>query len=104
MIKKFKNGKINLDLRGDFKKAYYEKTIKSMEIFYNYEMFMEDLAINQINGYLYIIDFNRNFVYDLPAFTYADFLQKLMDDEKIVLYPYSKEVAEDLLQDLENGY
>ena len=76
MIKKFKNGNIVLDIRDDIKSGYYEKTIDSIENFYHHDMCMEDLYINQINGYLYIVDFNKRLVYDLPGgYLFKDFLE-----------------------------
>ena len=105
MIKKFKNGNIVLDVREDIKKGYYEKTIESIENFYHHDMFMEDLYINQINGYLYIVDFNTRLVYDLPSgYTFKDFLKELLNKGKIKLIPYGKRISKELLNDLENGY
>ena len=105
MIRKFKNGNIVLDVREDIKKGYYEKTIESIENFYHHDMFMEDLYINQINGYLYIVDYNTRFVYDLPSgYTFKDFLKELLNKGKIKLIPYGKKISKDLLNDLENGY
>ena len=103
MIKKFKNGNIVLDIREDIKKGYYEKTIDGIENFYHNEMYMEDLYVNQINGYLYIVDFNKRLVYDLPR-GYLNFLKELLNKGKIKLIPYGKKISKDLLNDLENGY
>ena len=103
MIKKFKNGNIVLDIREDIKKGYYEKTIDGIEKFYHNEMYMEDLYVNQINGYLYIVDFNKRLVYDLPR-GYLNFLKELLNKGKIKLIPYGKRISKELLNDLENGY
>ena len=103
MIKKFKNGNIVLDIREDIKKGYYEKTIDGIENFCHNEMYMEDLYVNQINGYLYIVDFNKRLVYDLPR-GYLNFLKELLNKGKIKLIPYGKKISKDLLNDLENGY
>ena len=103
MIRKFKNGNIVLDIRDDIKKGYYEKTIDGIENFYHNEMYMEDLYVNQINGYLYIVDFNKRLVYDLPR-GYLNFLKELLNKGKIKLIPYGKKISKDLLNDLENGY
>ena len=103
MIKKFKNGNIVLDIREDIKKGYYEKTIDGIENFYHNEMYMEDLYVNQINGYLYIVDFNKRLVYDLPR-GYLNFLKELLNKGKIKLIPYGKRISKELLNDLENGY
>ena len=105
MIKKFKNGNIVLDIREDIKKGYYEKTIESIENFYHDEMYIGDLYINQINGYLYIIDYNTRLVYDLPGgYMFEDFLKELLNKEKIKLIPYEKRISKELLNELENGY
>ena len=105
MIKKFKNGNIVLDIRDDIKSGYYEKTIDSIENFYHHDMCMEDLYINQINGYLYIVDFNKRLVYDLPGgYLFKDFLEELLNKGKIKLIPYGKIMSKELLNDLENGY
>ena len=103
MIKKFKNGNIVLDVREDIKKGYYEKNIESIENFYHNNMCMEDLYINQINGYLYIVDYNTGLVYDLPK-GYLNFLEELLNKGKIKLIPYGKRISKELLHDLENGY
>ena len=104
MIKKFKNGNIVLDVREDIKKGYYEN-IESIENFYHHDMCMEDLYINQINGYLYIIDYNTRLVYDLlGGYTFKDFLKELLNKEKIKLIPYGKRISKELLNDLEKGY
>ena len=106
MIKKFKNGNIVLDIRDDIKKGYYEKTIESIENFYHNDMCMEDLYINQINGYLYIVDYNTGLVYDLPGgYLFKDFLEELLNKGKIKLIPYGKRISKELLlYDLENEY
>lgn len=110
MIKKYKNGKIYLDIKDDLKSGYYqvgnghEKDMKELERFYHDEMFMNDLSINQINGYLYIVDYNTNLVYDLPHNHFGMFLETLGKGEKVVLIPYGKRMSKSLLQDLENGY
>ena len=105
MIKKFKNGNIVLDIRDDIKKGYYEKTIDSIEKFYYNDMTMEDLYINQINGYLYTVDYNARLVYDLPGgYMFKDFLEELLEKGKIKLIPYGKIMSKELLNDLENRY
>ena len=104
MIKKFKNGNIVLDVREDIKKGYYEN-IESIENFHHHDMCMEDLYINQINGYLYIIDYNTRLVYDLPSgYMFKDFLKELLNKGKIKLIPYGKRISKELLNDLESGY
>lgn len=100
MIKKFKNGKILL-------KPDTMEDIKN-ESFYHDEMFMADLYLNQINGYMYIVDFNRSLVYELGNYLLQNplkyILDELMEHGKMYLYPLSKNESLSLLQDLENGY
>ena len=104
MIKKFKNGNIVLDIREDIITGYYEPNIRSVENFYHHSMTMEDLCINQINGYMYIVDFNKQLVYDLPENNFELFLLELIENGKIKLIPYGKRISKSLIQDLENGY
>ena len=101
MIKKFKNGNIVLDIRDDIKSGYYN--INGIENFYHHDMCMEDLYINQINGYLYIVDYNTRLVYDLSR-GYLYFLEELLTKRKIKLIPYGKKISKELINDLENGY
>ena len=105
MIKKFKNGNIVLDVREDIKNGYFEKTIESIENFYHNDMYMEDLYINEINGCLYMIDYNTRLVYDLfGIYIFEDFLKELLNKGKIKLIPYGKRTSEELLNDIENAY
>lgn len=104
MIKKFKNGKIVLDIREDLKTGYYESNIQSVEGFYHDEMTMQDLYVNQINGYQYIVDWNTQRLYDLPRNDFQLFLEDLSNGKKITLEPYGKRMSKSLLQDLENGF
>ena len=67
-------------------------------------MFLEDLYIEIINGYLYILDMSNNSLYELGFITIDDFLNELLKGYTIKLYKLDKEVAKDLLQDLENNY
>lgn len=103
MIRKFKNGNIVLDIREDIKKGYFD--IENIENFYHDEMCMEDLYINQINGYLYIADYNTGLVYDLPGgYRFEDFIKELLNKGKFKLIPYGKRISKELFNDLENGY
>lgn len=110
MIKKFKNGKIYMDIKEDLKSGFYEvgngheKDMEELEKFYHDEMFINDLSINQINGCLYIVDFNTQLVYDLPHGHFEMFLESLGKGKKIILQPYGKRASRSLLEDLENGY
>ena len=102
MIKKFKNGNINLSIKEDLKSGYYD--INNVENFIHDEMFMENLSIEVINGYLYILDMSNNNLYEFGFITIDDFLKKLLKGHTIKLYTLDKEVAKELLQDLENEY
>jgi len=98
MIKKFKNGKVMLQC----KKSELD------ESFCHDEMFWSDLYINQINGYLYIIDHNTQLVYELGSYFMQDpikyILETIESEGKMYLYPLSKKESLSLLEDLENGY
>ena len=102
MIKKFKNGNINLSIKEDLKSGYYNEL--NIEHFIHDEMFMEDLYIEVINGYLYVLDMSNNNLYELGFITIDVFLSELLKGYTIKLYKFDEEVAKDLLQDLENGY
>lgn len=107
MIKKFKNGKIKLSapLKND---AYLWEGGKLQEEYYFDVMFMSDLSFNEINGYIYIVDFNTQLVYELESQNIQNPLKWLLDsiaeDGRYYLYPLSTIECKELLQDLENGY
>lgn len=103
-IKKFKNGKIKLELEpSDFD----DQGNVREEVYYD-DMFMHDLYIEQINGYQYIVNFNTQRVYELGSYLLQNPLKYLLDElkehGKMYLYPLSKRESKSLLQDLENGY
>lgn len=104
LIKKFKNKKILLKTE---KEDFYADGEMSEEI-YHHDMFMQDLYINQINGYKYITDYNTNRVYELGSYSMQNPLKFLLDTltekKKIYLLPLNKKESASLLQDLENGY
>ena len=102
MIKKFKNGNINLSIKEDLKSGYYN--CDNVESFIHDEMFMSDLYIEVINGYLYILDMSNNNLYEFGFITIDDFLRKILKGHTIKLYRLDKRATKDLLQDLENGY
>lgn len=96
-IVKYKNGNIVIYPYSD-----YHKDIDS----YYDDITMHDLYFNQINGYMYLVDFNTGNVYDFSQ-CYINILQYLdneLSNGKIKLYPLSKKEAKSLLQDLNNGY
>lgn len=104
MIKKFKNGKILL--KPDKIDILDDGSID--ENFYHDDMCFSDLYINQINGYMYIVDFNTSLVYELGSYLLQNPLKYILDEleehGKMYLYPLNKHQSLDLLQDLQNGY
>ena len=102
MIKKFKNGNINLSIKEDLKNGYYD--INNVENFIHDEMWINDLYIEIIGGYLYVLDTSNYNLYELGFITIDNFLSELLKGYTIKLYKLDKEVAKDLLQDLENEY
>lgn len=108
-IKKFKNGK--LAFRVDKNYSITDEG-ELDENYYHDGMFMHDLYLNQINGDMYLVDFNTQKVYELGSYLMQNPLKYLLDtilehhkDGKVFyLYPLSKAECKCLLQDLENGY
>ena len=104
IVKKFKNGKIKVELDYTNEGA----TIQELENVYHNDMFMSDLYINQINGYSYLVDFNTSLVYELGSYLMQNplkqILEELLEKSKIYFYPLTKKQSKDLLEDLENGY
>ena len=104
MIKKFKNGKLVLKVEKDD----FEKDGTVRESFYHDDMFFEDLYINQINGYHYLVDFNKSLVYDLGSYLMQNPLKYILEElgeyGKLIFYPLPKDKCLSLLEDLENGY
>lgn len=110
MIKKFKNGNIRLyaPKKGTMDDYLLNEDGSICENYYHDNMFMEDLSFNQINGYMYLVDFNTSLVYELESQNIQNPLKWLLDsieeDGKYYLYPLSKNECKSLLIDLENGY
>lgn len=102
MIKKFKNGNINLNIKEDIKNGYYNTD--NVENFIHGEMWLNDLYIEIIGGYLYVLDTSNYYLYEFGFITINDFLNELLKGYTIKLYPLDKEVTKGLLQDLENDY
>lgn len=108
-IKKFKNGK--LAFRVD-KNYSITKDGELDENYYHDGMFMNDLSLNQINGYIYLVDFNTQTVYEIGSYLVQNPLKYLLDTilehhkagKVFYLHPLSKKESKSLLQDLENGY
>ena len=110
MIKKFKNGNIRLYAPKKNSMDDYllleDGTI--CENYYHENMNMSDLSFNQINGYMYLVDFNTNLVYELESQNIQNPLKWLLDsiaeEGKYYLYPLSKNECKQLLMDLKNDY
>lgn len=110
MIKKFKNGKLKLSApKGEIDKyLYLDEEGNINEDYYHDVMFMSDLCINQIDGCMYLVDFNRQLVYPLYQFDFfnllEDLFKKIQEEGKVYLYPVDKEEGNYLLKCLEGGY
>ena len=113
-IKKFNNGNINLKLeKNDFfnyNDGIEVDALLDIDALYNNELSMDDLGFNQINGYMYLVDFNTSLVYDFSDcfINILKYLEmKLIEGYKIntclKLYSLSKEECKSLLQELENS-
>lgn len=123
IIKKFKNGNVNLKLeRSDWfyygmGSVSYEESIKlsnridllDIDSIYDF-MTSEDLYFNQINEYMYLIDCNTQNIYDFSDcyINILIYLRRLLYNEYInnkslKLYPVSKKEYKSLMEDLENG-
>lgn len=107
LIKKFKNG--NLVLKSP--SLYGAEIVNNnycIDTYYDDDMNMHDLYFNQINGYMYLVDFNKSLVYELGSYLLQNPLKYIKDlleeNSQIKLYPLSKKECKSLLQDLENGY
>ena len=99
-VKKFKNG--NVRIYSDNGEYY-----KGIDDLYNHEITMNDLYFNQINGYMYLIDFNTNNVYDFSQcyINILEYLENMMKGKKFInLYPLPKKEAKSILSDLEGEY
>lgn len=108
IIKKFKNGKIKMQLeKSDF--DYYGDGNGNLkdDLYFN-EIEMSDLYINQINGYQYLVDFHTQRVYELGSYLMQNPLKELLSDleqhKTLYFYPLSKKESKSLLEDLANGY
>ena len=124
-LKKFKNGVINMKLEKSDKFYYnsnynslsYDETIKKnidiidIDMIYNDVLSMNDLSFNQINGYMYLIDFNTNNIYDFSN-CYINILMYLKNvlidfynkNQTLKLYPVSKKEYKELIKDMEGGF
>ena len=110
MIKKFKNGKIKLSFpKSEIDKYWLLDDEGNLKEDYYYDvMNMEDLYFNQINGYMYIVDFNTGLVYELDSQNIQNPLKWLLDYigeyKKYYLYPLSRKESQYLMNCLEQGY
>jgi len=110
VIKKFKNGKIKLQIEPKF--DYNNSNEIDIDEVYHRDITMSDLYINQINGYQYVVDFNTQLVYPLISegyhLSYYNPLVFLRNEftkkATLYFYPESKKQSKSLLEDLDNGY
>lgn len=106
IIKKFKNGNINLKLEKSDYFYYGDKNGLNIDKIYDV-LTMDDLYFNQINGYMYLVDFNKSLMYDFSDcyINILEYLKSLLVDNKTVkLFPISKKESKSLFIDLENGF
>src|SRR5665647_967542 len=105
LIKKFENGKIKLTIQKEYD-LNIDGTIS--DSVYHDDIEGNDLYLNQINGYQYLVDFNTSLVYELGSYLLQNPLNYLLDSfqtsKSIYFYPLSRKESKSLLQDLENGY
>lgn len=107
MLKEFKNGNLVIDIRKDIKEGYYNKEdAQWIDEFYNQELTMSDYYFNQINGYMYLVNYRTNRVYDFSN-CYINILDDLKLELKennytLKLFPLSKKDGNSLMKDLEN--
>lgn len=110
MIRKFKNGNIRLyaPKKGTMDDYLINEDGSIHENYYHDNMTMSDLHFNQINGYMYLVDFNTEKIYELESQNIQNpikwILNVLEEDGKYYLYPLSNKECKELMQDLENGY
>ena len=95
MIKKFKNGNINLCIKEDLKNGYYDHN--NIEKFIYNEMFMEDLYIETINGHLCIFDANKFNFYSFDFNSINEFLNELLKGYTIKLYKLDEKTTNNLI-------
>lgn len=109
MIKEFKNGNLIIDLREDIKIGYYNINDSTwIDNFYDSELTMQDYYFNQINGYMYLVNFRTNKLYNFASCNknIFDYFREYIESEnyKLKLKCVPTKTAKSLLQDLENGY
>lgn len=96
MIKKYKNGNVHLDIKYELKTKYYvvgnghEADMRELDKFYQHEMTNMDLYIQVIEGYPYILDYNKQLAYNMPHCSYEMFLESLGKGNKIILESLGK--------------
>lgn len=108
IINKFKNGNINI--RMEASDGFYYGDNLTYDGLYN-ELTMSDLYFNQVNGYMYLTDFNTGRVYDMfnllgyHSNILTAFFNYIENNKgSVKLHPMSKKAGNEILQDLENGY
>jgi hypothetical protein len=113
IINKFKNGNVNLKLeKSDF--FYYEGKIAGtldIDALYHYVITMDDLVFNTIDGYMYLIDWNTQKLYDFSdcyinilSYLESELLEGYKTNKMYKLYPMSNKDFYSLMIDLKNGY
>ena len=104
-IRKFKNGKIKIHLESSDILSNGEI---DENVYYEHMESYEGLSICQINGYQYLVDFQKDLCYYLGSYLMQNPIMIILDvlksDHRMYLIPESKKKSKSLLQDLENGY
>ena len=94
-IKKFKNGKIKIELEAYDRQQGDE--IQDIEYIYHDEMFMKDIRFTTFDGDYYLVDDNTDHVYYFGSYLCQNPLKQLLDElresGKIYLYPLSENDA-----------
>ena len=119
-LNKFKNGNINMKLEKSDKFYHsrnnnisYDDAIKqnintvNIDDIYNV-ITMNDLYFDQIDGYMYLIDYNTRLIYDFSScyinilvYLKGILINKYNKNEILKLTPLNKKECKELFQDLE---
>jgi len=96
-IKKFKNGKITIKLQ----KEDVENGLVDRDIYFE-DMFYRDLCIKIIDSFVYLVDYNTKWIYELGSYLMQNplkcILDTLLEDGKITFYPLDKEKCIELME------
>ena len=101
MVKKFRNGKVKLEVKRN--EYYWNPDGTLSEVFYFDEMELNNLYIVTIEGELFIVDFSTSRVYDFyNGYLIHNPLKYVLDvlafNKKLYLYPLSKRESKALLK------